>query len=102
MSTPRKFLICDSAEHADLVDQLILHKLRDDDDARGAAWSGVWVFPVAAGDVFGVTWDGPVSDLFGDPTNDQALVIVEEDPDPDGNSDWVPLPSPDVEARNPI
>lgn len=84
----RTFLICDSAEHADLVDQLVFARLQDVDGAQGNSWSGVWT----DGERFGILWASPVSDLFGVPEDFPELALVEET----AESPWTSYePSPD-------
>lgn len=93
---PQTFLLCDSAEHADLVDQLVVSHLRDVEHAHGSSWSGVYT----DGTRFGILWASPCSEVFGSPSDDPSLVLVDEVFDTDGASDWYPLPSPDPEPSS--
>ncbi len=69
-------LLCDSPEHADLVDHLIMERLRDVEGARGGSWSGVFV-DYGTPERYAVLWDAPAAALFGQPEDDPELVIVE-------------------------
>lgn len=82
------FLECDSAEHADVVDQFIMELLRERDGAQGSRWSGVWTDGVS----YGVLWASPASELFGDPESDPSISLFEDIAD-----EWEPLPDPDPE-----
>lgn len=95
------YLLCDSPEHADVVDQFIMERLRDIDGSKGSQWSGVYT----NGTSFGVLWAAPASSLFGvpiaeDPENGDPSVVVEEEAiDENGLSNWHPYipPAPEVE-----
>lgn len=98
MSTPRTILICDSYEHAEAVDKLVLHGLDVDHGIKGNAWSEVY----SDGERYGILWGGPVAEMFGEPRStdcpdgDPALVLVT---DTDGA--WrvvqpVPEPTEDI------
>ena len=75
----KTFLLCDSAEHADVVDQFIMESLRDRDNAQGSSWSEVYT----NGTLFGVLWASPASELFGNPEDDPAIVLFV-----DTDDDW--------------
>lgn len=80
----RTFLLCDSPEHAAVVDHLILLDLQDREAAHGSGWSGIYT----DGTRFGVLWASPVSDLF---EPDPGLVLHE-----DHTGEWLPFqPEPD-------
>ena len=81
-SAGMNYLVCQSAEHAELIDGLIFARLQDVDNAHGSGWSGVYT----DGTRFGVLWAFPASDLFGELEID-GLEIVESD-------DWTPVPPP--------
>lgn len=70
----RTILLCDSPEHAELVDQLVFARLQEVDGAIGNGWSGV----LTDGTRFGIHWASPVSELFGIPDDFPELVLVEE------------------------
>lgn len=82
----RTFLVCISADHAHLVDQLVAEKLRDECGTHCTGWSGVYT----NGTDYGILWASPVSDLFGVPEDFPELVLVE-----DLNDEWVTLPEPE-------
>lgn len=88
MSSPQTFLLCDSAEHAEIVDQLIMEYLRERDHSLASEWSGIYTNDNA----FGVLWSSCLIDLFGDPTTDQTLTIIE-----DTEANWSRLEPADVE-----
>lgn len=67
------YLICQDAEHAKVVDELVMCHLRDADGSKGSQWSGV----LTDGEQFGVLWGDAVAALFGTPADDPALVVVE-------------------------
>ena len=96
MSTARQFLLCDSPEHADVVDHFIMERLRDVDGSQGASWSGIFT----DGTRFGVLWANPASALFGAVGEDPSVVIADEVIDADGVSDWQPMPMPEPEAED--
>lgn len=73
MST-RTLLVCDSPEHAELVDKLVFARLQEEEQAQGNGWSGV----LTDGTRYGILWAAPVSDLFGVPEDFPELVLVEE------------------------
>jgi hypothetical protein len=93
--TPKQYIVCDSLEHAQLVDYAIFTFLNDRDGTQGTCWSGVWVKPGTLSDTYGVLWGAPGSDLFGTPEEEALLTIDTEVIDEDGNSNWVPLPEPE-------
>ena len=100
----RTFLICESENHAEVVDQLIQSRLADVDGNRGSGWSGVWAKRGFRKDTYGILWANPVSSLFGDPITDEnpdgdpLVVLQTENIDADGNSDWaLVLPPEPVE-----
>lgn len=80
MNPIRFYLLCDSYEHANLCDQLVLARLETEFGIRANAWSEVY----SDGERFGIYWGAPVSDLFGlppspeNPDGDPSLVIVED------------------------
>ena len=74
MSASRTFLVCDSAEHAEFVDQLVFARLQDEEGAFGANWSGVWT----DGTRYGILWAAPVSVLFGQPEDFPELELIED------------------------
>lgn len=79
MST-RTFLVCENEFHAELVDQLIAARLREEEGACCNGWSGVYT----DGEQYGVLWASPVSDLMGLPEDFPELVLVE-----DAEDKWV-------------
>ena len=70
----RTILLCDSPEHATVVDQLVFARLQDEEQAVGNGWSGV----LTDGTRYGILWAAPVSTLFGIPEDFPELVLVEE------------------------
>lgn len=74
MSAMKTILLCDSPEHASLVDQLVFARLQDEEGAWGNGWSGV----LTDGTSYGILWASPVSDLFGVPEDFPELMLVEE------------------------
>lgn len=70
----KTILLCDSPEHAEIVDQIVLAQITDEEGARGQRWSGV----LTDGTRYGVLWAAPVSSLFGVPEDFPELVLVEE------------------------
>lgn len=70
----KTILVCDSPEHAELVDKLVFERLQEEEQAVGNGWSGV----LTDGTRFGILWAAPVSDLFGLPEDFPELVLVEE------------------------
>ena len=70
----RQILLCDSPEHAELVDRLVFERLQEVEGAFGNSWSGV----LTDGTRYGILWAAPVSDLFGVPEDFPELVLVEE------------------------
>ncbi len=85
----RTFLVCDSVEHADLVDQLVFARIQEEEGAKGNGWSGIYT----DGTRFGIMWASPVSDLFGQPEDFPELELVEESADAQWEQ-WVP-PAPE-------
>lgn len=75
----RTFLLADNAEHADILDKLVLASLADR-GIYGGAWSEVYT----DGERYGIFWGTPVSDLFGyppseeHPDGDPSMVLVTE------------------------
>lgn len=92
----KTILVCDSAEHAELVDQLVFARLQEAEGARGNGWSGV----LTDGTRYGILWGSPVSDLFGLPEDFPELVLVEETQGIPW-SDFVPEPEPEPEPEPP-
>jgi hypothetical protein len=96
MSSPRQFLLCLDEIHAEVVDQFIATKLREEDGSKCSQWSGVWT----DGERFGVVWAAPASDLFGTPEDDPSVQLATEIIT-DGVSDWEqyvpPAPEPEPE-----
>ena len=80
----QQFLVCDSYEHADLVDHIVMAKLRDEDGSNGSSWSGVFT----DGSRYGILWAAPVSSLFGALEEDASMEVVDEVYSEDGTSDW--------------
>lgn len=74
MSNTRTILICESPEHAELVDKLVFARLQDEEMAVGNGWSGV----LTDGTRYGILWAAPVSTLFGVPEDFPELVLVDE------------------------
>ena len=101
MSNPRQYSICQSPEHATIVDQLVFAMQQDTQGAIGGGWSGVYVKPGLLSDTYGVLWGAPVSTLFGyppseeHPDGDPLMVLETEVLDAEGNSNWGPLPPPE-------
>lgn len=95
MGAPKQFLLASDELHAELLDGLIMARLRDVDGNQGSQWSGVFT----DGTRFGVLWAAPASSLFGTPEEDPAIVIAEEAVNEAGESDWYLLePVPAEEA----
>ncbi len=84
-----KYLICEDALHAKVVDELVMCSLRDANGSKGSQWSGV----LTDGEQFAVLWDEPVVALFGQPEDDPAMVIV------DGEG-WEPYTPQPVEGED--
>jgi hypothetical protein len=89
--TNRSFLLCESPEHAEVVDHLIAERLREVDGSKCSQWSGTY----SDGERYGVLWASPASELFGLPYDpitgegDESIVIAEEVFDEEsGESDW--------------
>jgi hypothetical protein len=100
----RTFLLADSADHAEILDQFIAARLRDVDGSKCSQWSGVWT----DGERFGVLWAAPASGLFGSPVTeetpdgDPSLVLATEvisEVDGELVSDWYELPPPEPAAE---
>lgn len=70
----KTILVCDSAEHAELVDKLVFTRLQEAEGAQGNGWSGV----LTDGEQYGILWAAPVSELFGKPEDFPELVLVQE------------------------
>lgn len=70
----RTILLCESADHAIVVDKLVFARLQEEEQAVGNGWSGV----LTDGSRFGVLWASPVSDLMGLPEDFPELELVEE------------------------
>lgn len=87
----RQILICESADHAAAVDQLVFARLQEEEGAFGNGWSGV----LTDGTSFGILWASPVSDLFGQPEDFPELELVDEDE----KSPWTTyIPEPEQAA----
>jgi hypothetical protein len=85
----RSFLVADSENHAEILDQLVFLALQENGPTGGGGWSGVWT----DGERFGILWEAPVSDLFGVPEDFPELVLVE-----DVNEEWTfAMPEPIAE-----
>ena len=56
-------LICESLEHAEVVDAIIAEAVRDWDGTHCTRWSGTFT----DGTRFGVLWGEPATSLFGLP-----------------------------------
>ncbi len=80
----QQYLVCESYEHADLVDHLVMAKLRDEDGNLGSSWSGVFTDGVR----YGILWAAPVSSLFGALEDNPSMEVVDEIYSEDGTSDW--------------
>lgn len=94
----RRFLICDSFAHAELVDGMICEYFRAEDGNKGSRWAGV---SERDDGTFGVEWEDQLSPVFGD---DPLLVIDEEVLDGEGEeavSNWQPVPPPEPEGELP-
>ena len=84
----RTILLCESPEHAELVDQLVFARLQDEEQANGNGWSGV----LTDGERYGILWAAPVSTLFGVPEDFPELQLVEDEA-----GEWVTyVPEPEV------
>lgn len=70
----RMILLCESPEHAELVDQLVFARLQEEEQAVGNGWSGV----LTDGTRYGILWAAPVSTLFGVPEDFPELQLVED------------------------
>lgn len=73
----RQFLVTDTPEHSEMLDQFIMEHLRETDGSTGSSWSGVYT----DGTQYGVLWAAPASALFGDPKDDPSVVVIEETED---------------------
>lgn len=77
-----QFLLCEDADHAAAVDQMIMDRLRERDGARGSSWSGVFV-DYGTPTHYAVLWAAPASELFGQPFNaetqegDPAIIVID-------------------------
>lgn len=91
MSAPQQFLVCLSAAHAEIVDQFICAHLRDKDGNLGSCWSGVYAKPGLLADTYGVLWDAPGNEVFGDPAEEGFTVET------DTEGEWQLMPQPDPE-----
>lgn len=97
MSFTRKFLVCDSLEHAAFLDGFALEFMRDTRGIQAAEWSGVYVRDDGT---FGVEWESPLTELLGpiiDPDTGAVLLPVVEETIANEEPDWQKLPPPDPE-----
>lgn len=79
----RTILLCDSPEHAELVDKLVFERLADEERAVGNGWSGV----LTDGTRYGILWGAPVEAVVG---SDGELVE-------DSAGEWMAyVPEPEV------
>lgn len=86
----KTILVCESAEHAELVDKLVFARIQEEEQAVGNGWSGV----LTDGARYGILWAAPVSDLFGLPEDFPELQLIEETE----SNQWttfVPEPEPE-------
>lgn len=95
MSFARHFLVCDSLEHAALLDGIALQFMLGDNENGAVEWSGVYVKPGLLADTYGVVWKSPLVELLGEAN---TLPVVAEVKDEDGVSDWQRLPAPEPES----
>ena len=86
----KTILVCDSPEHAELVDKLVFARLQEEEQAVGNGWSGV----LTDGTRYGILWAAPVSDLFGLPEDFPELQLIEETEDNQWTT-FVPEPEPE-------
>lgn len=86
MSGTRHFLVCDSWDHAALVDRLCLDCMEDE---RSCEWSGVYQHNDGR---YGIVWkpllDVVLGPIVDEETGAELLPVVEAVTDQDGNSDW--------------
>ena len=85
MSTPRRFMVADSFEHAELLDGLLCAFLCDVDGNHGSRWSGV--YSDATETRFGIVYPEPFHDLY-----DTEAEIVTAVQDENGEWDWQEVP----------
>lgn len=74
MSGTRTFLVAADENHAEVLDQMVFLSLQQNGPTGGGAWSGIYT----DGTRFGILWEAPVSDLFGQPEDFPELVLVED------------------------
>ena len=82
----KTILVCADELHAEVVDQLVACRLRDECGTICTGWSGVYT----DGEQFGILWASPVSELFGVPEDFPELALVE-----DTEGAWLPVPPPE-------
>lgn len=76
----KTILICDSLEHAEVVDGVLFCIAEDEEGAHGNGWSGVYT----DGSLFGVLFAPFVAAALEIPENDPAIVE-------DFDGDWKPV-----------
>lgn len=99
MSTPRKFLVCDSLVHAAVADEMACAFFVDTDGNKGSAWSGVFSKPGLLSDTYAIAWEPQLAAFFGEPLNDPSMSIEDEVIDQNGESNWQDLPAAEVEPE---
>lgn len=87
----RQILVCESFEHAELCNQLVMRDLEDTDNAKGSRWSDIFVSPDET--KVGILWGSPVANIFGTPEDDPSMEIID-----DVNDEWSVMEDPDPET----
>jgi hypothetical protein len=83
MSGSRKFLVCESELHAEVVDAVIAAYIMERDGNLCGSWSGVYAKPGLLSDTYGVIWEPVCWEVLGDPS---SLTIASDE-----NDEWVPV-----------
>lgn len=83
----RRYLLCESLQHAAVCDMLCCEFFRDRDGNKGSGWSGTFAKPGILSDTYAIEWDEQLRDVFGD----DPQLVIEEDVD----DEWQPLPEPE-------
>jgi len=91
----RTFLTFNSYAAAQDADAKVCLYLRDTYHGSYNQWSGV----STNGTLYGIDWASEVQAVYGDPSTNPSLVLVDEVVDADGKGDWYlyapPPPPPD-------
>lgn len=84
----RQILLCESFEHAEVVNQLVMAYLETEEGARGSQWSDILVSP--DGSQQGILWGSPVAAILGTPEDDPSIILID-----DARDEWQPMEPPD-------